>query len=96
MDRLFMAAMALAGASGCAAQQDSLTQSEAIDCSATTAQQLIGQPKTKAIEKKAIKLTGAATVRWIGPGQSVTMDYRTDRLNIETSADDDIIRIRCG
>lgn len=39
---------------------------------------------------------GHHRVRVINPGDMVTMDYRPDRLNIETGTDGRIKAIRCG
>lgn len=35
-------------------------------------------------------------LRLIRPGTAVTMDFRPDRLNIETDADERITRVYCG
>lgn len=37
-----------------------------------------------------------ATIRVIRPGDNVTMDYRTDRLNVELGENDIVTRIYCG
>jgi len=37
-----------------------------------------------------------ATIRVIRPGDNVTMDYRTDRLNVELDENDIVTRIYCG
>ena len=39
---------------------------------------------------------GASTVRVIRPDDAVTQDFRTDRLNVELDADDNVSRIYCG
>lgn len=39
---------------------------------------------------------GVATLRVIRPGDNVTMDYRTDRLNVELDDSDIVTRIYCG
>lgn len=65
-------------------------------CDASGAQGLIGQPATEALGTRALELTGARTIRWIQPGQAVTMDYREDRLNISLNARNRVERISCG
>jgi hypothetical protein len=66
------------------------------ECDASGAQSLIGQGKSDALGTEALKRTGTGTIRWIAPGQPVTMDYRTDRLNIEVDANEITTRITCG
>ncbi len=48
-------------------------------------------------DAQAMKLTGATTVRQIRPGQGVTMDYRLERVTIETDPKTGkILRAMCG
>lgn len=65
-------------------------------CSAAKAQALIGRQHSEALGKDALRRTGAKVIRLIRPGQAVTMDYRTDRLNIGVDERDKVIRITCG
>ncbi|MBK8629638.1 MAG: hypothetical protein IPN84_05380 [Sphingomonadales bacterium] len=46
--------------------------------------------------QKARALAGAGMVRWVRPGQAVTLDYRTDRLNIMLDDKDRIASLSCG
>lgn len=39
---------------------------------------------------------GVASIRVIRPGDNVTMDYRTDRLNVELNENGNVTRIYCG
>ena len=65
-------------------------------CDASRAQSLIGRTGTGQIAADALSRTGAKSLRWIQPGQAVTMDFRPDRLNIELDAGNRILRITCG
>lgn len=65
-------------------------------CDAAAVQHLIGKPETAAAGAEAQRLSGAARMRWIRPGQMVTMDYREDRLNIDLDASGRITGLRCG
>jgi hypothetical protein len=65
-------------------------------CEAGKAQTLVGQAASGELGARALELTGAQAIRWIQPGQMVTMDYRTDRLNIELDARNRVTAIRCG
>lgn len=59
-------------------------------CGAERLQGLVGQPK--AVLARMELPSGA---RIIGPDQAVTMDYRPNRLNIETGPNARISRIGC-
>lgn len=66
-----------------------------VACDATRAEAYVGRNGT-AVADEARTAAGARTVRVIAPGQAVTMDFRPDRLNIETDAAGDIVTVRCG
>lgn len=93
-----MAAGLLLG--GCAAPEVGMEETVPVHgaghCDAGAAQGLVGQPASSALGAEALARTGARTIRWIQPGQAVTMDYRTDRLNIELDANNRVTAIRCG
>lgn len=59
-------------------------------CGAARLQGLIGQPKAVLSRMELPKNT-----RIIGPDQAVTMDFRVERLNIETDRSQRISRIGC-
>lgn len=65
-------------------------------CDASKAESLIGRTATAELGAEALRLTGARGLRWIQPGQAVTMDYRPDRLNIELDGQNRVVKIRCG
>lgn len=66
------------------------------DCNADSARSLVGQQATAELGADALRRTGARTIRWIRPGDAVTMDYRTDRLNIELDGNGRVARFTCG
>ena len=64
-------------------------------CDATAAQRLVGE--SKPADADAARLTGAAIVRQIAPGDPVTQDFRDNRVTIETdSASGRVVGARCG
>jgi type IV pilus biogenesis protein CpaD/CtpE len=65
-------------------------------CDAAPVQNFVGQHYDAPLGKTAMEQAGAKKLRVIPPDTSVTMDYRTDRLNIHTDADGSIVRINCG
>lgn len=64
-------------------------------CRRDAAEALMG--KKRVTDAKAKRMTGASIVRQIKPGQPVTMDYREERVTIETDPKTGrIIRASCG
>lgn len=57
---------------------------------------LMGQRRSPSLERKALRLSGARTVRWLRPDSAATMDFRTDRLNLNLNRNDRVISARCG
>jgi hypothetical protein len=66
------------------------------DCDAAKAESLVGREASEANGTEAQRLTGARAVRWIRPGQAVTMDYSPSRLNIKVDASEKIEGFSCG
>jgi hypothetical protein len=65
-------------------------------CREAAAQDLLGRPASAELGKLALERTGARTLRWIRPGDAVTMDLLSDRLNIELDAQGRVRRVSCG
>lgn len=82
----------LLGVSGCATAPESSARS----CDASQAQALVGQPAGSEVAAQAQHLSGAGTVRWLHPGDIITMEFRADRLNLVLDAQNRIQSIRCG
>src|SRR4051812_25481721 len=59
-------------------------------CDAAPAQHLIGRKRSAELGEEAQRLSGARALRWIPPDTMVTMDYRTDRLNIALDREDKV------
>jgi hypothetical protein len=66
-----------------------------VSCDAGRAKSLIGSKHSPQAAAKALRLSGAVSVRWIGPGDSVTSDFVTGRINLETDRAGLIISVRC-
>ncbi|MEL1251298.1 I78 family peptidase inhibitor [Aurantiacibacter gilvus] len=66
------------------------------ECDASAVQDHVGHTASAEAGATLLRLTGAATLRWVPPRTAVTMDFRPDRLTV--SYDDDMIieRITCG
>lgn len=92
--KLFLAlAMLLAG---CAVNEMPAPVAGNDACSADKTKVLVGRPATQELGSEALALSGARSIRWIGHGQAVTMDYREDRLNISLDAANTVERVSCG
>jgi hypothetical protein len=76
--------------------EDPVPEQGAGNCNAAPAQSLVGRLRSAELGAEALRLSAAATIRWIPPGTAVTMDYREDRLNIELDGRNRVTRIRCG
>jgi len=64
-------------------------------CNAAAVQDLVGKPLA-ANETDAKRRAGAAAVRSYVTGAALTMDFREDRLNVETDAGGTIVKLSCG
>lgn len=64
-------------------------------CRPDAAEALVGM--NRLTDEQAMQRTGATIVRQIAPGQGVTMDYRQERVTIETDPrTGKITRAACG
>lgn len=57
---------------------------------------LVGRPATDALNTEAQRISRATRVRVIRPGDMVTMDYSSGRLNIHLDADGKVDHFACG
>ena len=89
-----VAAAMLVGMCGCATAP--APESSARSCDAAEAQSLVGHPASIEVAAQAQRLSGAGVVRWLRPGQIITMEFRADRLNLVLDAQNKIQTIRCG
>ena len=66
------------------------------ECNAEGLDNLIGRARTEELGAEALRRSGARALRWIRPGDAVTMDFRQDRLNISLDAQNRVERLHCG
>ena len=66
------------------------------ECNAAPAQPFVGKLSTPERNVEIQRLTGSQSLRWIGPGQAVTMDYRPDRVNVFYDEQKFVTQISCG
>ena len=65
-------------------------------CNADAAGALVGRAASAELGTEALRLTGARRLRWIRPGDMVTMDYSPQRLNIHLDAAGKVESLACG
>ena len=65
-------------------------------CGAIGLADLQGQVRSDSLVAEVGRRTAGRRVRWIRPGDAVTMDYSPERLNIHLDARDRIERLSCG
>lgn len=65
-------------------------------CGAVRVSDFLGQMRSDALVAEIARLSGARRVRWIRPGDMVTMDYSPERLNVHLDAEGRVARLACG
>ncbi|MER2535937.1 MAG: I78 family peptidase inhibitor [Rhizobiaceae bacterium] len=95
MKLMSAAALALTASAVAACQTDAGSASTPGICRPQAAERLVGM--NRLTDQQAMQLTGATLVRQIAPGQGVTLDYRQERVTIETDPrTGKITRASCG
>ncbi|WBY16146.1 I78 family peptidase inhibitor [Erythrobacteraceae bacterium WH01K] len=56
----------------------------------------VGQSASPETLAAMMKESGAKVQRVVGPGEAMTMDYRTDRLTVLTDEEGRVAQARCG
>ncbi|WP_342652917.1 I78 family peptidase inhibitor [Pseudomonas sp. F3-2] len=90
---------------GCSSTSDSSSQpaegstaAAASDsrCDAAAAQFAVGKPASPALLDQARAKAGAQMARVLGPNDMVTLEYRSERLNLNTDQAGTVNRVNCG
>jgi Peptidase inhibitor I78 family len=64
-------------------------------CGSARFADLVGQPRRDVLDEVA-RRGAPRRMRWIRPGDAVTMDYIAERLNVYFDAQDRVERLACG
>lgn len=72
------------------------TESGYSRCDAAAAQFAVGKPASAALLEQARVKAGAQTARVLGPHDMVTLEYRSDRLNMNADQTATVNRVNCG
>jgi hypothetical protein len=65
-------------------------------CEAKAAEFAIGKQASPELLEQARTRAGAQNARFLQPSDMVTLEYRSDRLNLNTDASRVVIRVNCG
>ncbi|MEG0862073.1 MAG: I78 family peptidase inhibitor [Pseudomonas sp.] len=65
-------------------------------CEAKGAEFAIGKQATEALVEQARKASGSQMAHALGPHDAMTMDYRSERLNLHTNAQGVVTSVNCG
>jgi hypothetical protein len=91
-----LAALALAGCATTAPPSPSAPSPPSGQCNADALGDLVGRPGDAALGADAMRRSGALRLRWIRPGDMVTMDYSAQRLNVHLDAQERVDHFACG
>lgn len=93
--RILLIATAALALTGCMKEMEAAPSLPKGDCDAAKAEAFVGRDGAAVAEEARIA-AGARAVRVIGPNQAVTMDFRPDRLNLDTDAAGKVVKASCG
>ena len=65
-------------------------------CSGVALASMVGRAWSESLRPEALRRSGARAARLIRPGDMVTMDFRSDRLNVHLTGEGRIERFDCG
>ncbi|MBT9303751.1 MULTISPECIES: I78 family peptidase inhibitor [Pseudomonas] len=95
-----LAAVVLAGCSTSGtsepAKDTAVAESAHTRCEAKAAQFTIGQKASPQLLEQARTRAGAQNARILKPNDMITLEYRSDRLNLNTDDNLVITRVNCG
>lgn len=69
---------------------------KAAECGADKLGRWLNVPLTEAVKADIREAVGQKSIRYIAPGDEVTLDFSLGRLNVETGTDGRIKLFRCG
>ena len=58
--------------------------------------QFAGQPGSKELGERMLRASGARTLRWVGKGTVVTMEFNPDRITVYLDESNRVERASCG
>jgi hypothetical protein len=74
----------------------STTTNSATACNADAARSIVGKSASSDVVEQARPAAGADTARTLKPGETTTMEFNGNRLNIDVDANNMVTNVRCG
>lgn len=71
-------------------------ESPGYECKNEGLDAFVGREPTSEVGTEILAKSGAKVLRWLKPGQIVTMEFRSDRVNVHLNANNRIERVTCG
>lgn len=65
-------------------------------CDASAAQFALGKSFGPELERDVRARSGASVVRWLSPGQAVTMEFNAARLSLTLDGRGQVVKAACG
>lgn len=65
-------------------------------CNASGADFTVGKPGTPELLEQARKASGSQMARILKPHDMVTLEYRSERLNLNVDEQGNVVRVNCG
>ena len=87
-----IAAMLLAG---CAATPPPAVVGDG-ECRQGSLGGFVGQTATADLGARMLAASGARLLRWVQPGQMVTMEFRSDRITVRLDSVNRVVSANCG
>ena len=92
-----LAAVFGAGCTTVAAQDPPIHgETPGYECRSEGLDAFVGQPATAELGSEILARSGAKVLRWLRPGQIVTMEFRSDRVNVKLDSQNKIAAVTCG
>lgn len=71
-------------------------QTPGYECRSEGLSSFVGREATSEVGREILARSGAKVLRWLTPGMIVTMEFRSDRVNVHVGSDNRIQRVNCG
>lgn len=85
-----------AGCTTVGAQEPVHGETPGHECRSEGLEVFVGRPATAELGSEVLAKSGAKVLRWLQPGQIVTMEFRFDRVNVKLDSQNKIEAVTCG
>lgn len=92
---LLLAGLACAGCATTDRMPIRHAQADNMGCRVTGLEQFHGRPASPELAFDIIRASGARDIRWVQPGQAVTLEHRADRVTVRLDSQNRVQSIAC-